>query len=87
MSLTLTQINTPDNGAAGTPPGEVPGANGGDGEPANETFNNGSFSATSELEFTPSADGGSGTVADAGANGDAARAWADRAVSDCRAWR
>src|ERR1700722_1807100 len=70
MSLTIAQINTQKNGTPGTSPGEVPGASGGAGGPADETFNNGSFSATGELDFAPSAIGGSGTAADAGANGN-----------------
>ncbi len=71
MSQTLGEINTPLNGTPGAFPNQVPGANGGAGGDADETFSNDAFAnnGANEIAFTPTATGGTGTLAEFGANG------------------
>ena len=71
MSQTLGQIDTPLTGAAGAPPNQIPGANGGAGGNADETFSNDAFpnNGANEIALTPQATGGVGTLAEPGGNG------------------
>jgi collagen type I/II/III/V/XI/XXIV/XXVII alpha len=70
MSLTLSEINTPDSGSAGSSPG-TPGSNGGSGGAADEVFNNGTFTGTGpgEIAFQPQANGGLAAGGNSGSGG------------------
>jgi collagen type I alpha len=71
MSQTLTQINTPLNGAAGSNSNPFPGENGVPGGDATETFSNDSFTSNgvNEIAITPQANAGAGSIGVNGGNG------------------